>query len=272
MIRELEQLRNLTTQLIKTDDLLDEQAKAWEYAFNAIPDIVFITNIEGKIKFANKSLLDTLGIADMKALENFPCILELMDTDDHDADLGEIYIDIFTGWYDHTRAPILDTTGNKLGSICVLRDITERKIAEDSLKKSEERFRSIAQASKDAIVISDCDAIIVYWNKAAEDIFGYTKEEILGKPLTMIMPEKYRESHIKKFEERKSKLKLNRTKDNQYIGKIVKLEGLRKDGTEFNIDLVVSSWKTSEGMFFSGIIRDTSLEVLDLKTVLNKKN
>lgn len=270
MIDELKQLRDLTTKLIKTDDLLEEQAKSWEYAFNAIPDIVFITNLQGKIKFANKSLLDTLGIAHMKALENFPCILELMDTEDDNAALGEIYIDIFTGWYDHTRAPILDSLGNKLGSICVLKDITERKEAEKLLKKSEERFRSIAQASKDAIVISDCDAIIVYWNKAAEEIFGYTKEEILGKSLITIIPEKYKERHLKKFEERKNSVRGKNIKDSNYIGKLVKLEGLRKDGTVFCIDLVVSSWRTSEGIFFSGIVRDNSVEVFDITKEINK--
>lgn len=269
MINELKQLRNLTNELIKNDDLLEEQARSWEYAFNAIPDIVFITNLEGKIKFANKALLVTLGIERIEELENFPCILELMDTDSN-ADLGELYIDILGGWYEHTKAPILDSTGNKLGFICVLRNVTERKNAEQSLKKSEERFRSIAAASKDAIVISDCDAIIVYWNKAAAKMFGYTKEEVLGKPLTIIIPEKYRERHLKSFEARKEKVKGKSIKESNYIGRIVKLEGLRKNGTVFCVDLVVSSWRTSEGIFFSGILRDNSLEVFDLKEEINK--
>lgn len=269
MIDELKQLRDLTNKLIKTDDLLEDQAKSWEYAFDAIPDIVFITNLEGKIKFANKALLNALGITHMKALENFPCILELMDTDE-DTNLGEIYIDIFIGWYDHTRTPILDSTGNKLGSICVLRNVTKRRKAEQLLKKSEERFRSIATASKDAIIIADCDATIVYWNRTAEDMFGYTKEEVLGKSLTIIIPEKYRERHLKKFEERKEKVRGKDIKESNYIGRLVKLEGLRKNGTVFCVDLVVSSWRTSEGIFFSGILRDNSLEVFDLKKEIEK--
>lgn len=72
--------------------------------------------------------------------------------------------------------------------------------AQNSLIDSETRFRSVAESANDAIISADKAGNITYWNKCAETVFGYLKEEALGQPLTILMPEKYRETHLKGIE------------------------------------------------------------------------
>lgn len=118
------------------------------------------------------------------------------------------------------------------------------------LKNSEERFRSVAQSATDAIVCSDGCGNITFWNKAAELIFGYPADEALGKPLTFIMPERFRAIH---------QAGLNRavlTGNSNSIGKTFEVVGLRKDNSEFPLELSLATWSTEEGTFFTGIIRD----------------
>lgn len=121
-----------------------------------------------------------------------------------------------------------------------------------SLKDSEERFRSVAQSAVDAIVSIDTSDHIVFWNQGAEKIFGYSESEVLGKSVTIIIPDQYKEGHSKGI-----KNYLN-TGGPALIGRTVELEGLKKTGETFPIELSLSTWKTRDGRFFSGIIRDIS--------------
>lgn len=122
--------------------------------------------------------------------------------------------------------------------------------SQSALRVSEERFRSVAQSANDAIISADGSDKIMSWNKGAQTIFGYAEEEALGKSLTILIPERYREAHQKGVE------RVVSTGESRVIGKTVELHGLRKDGSEFPLELSLSSWKTKEGIFFTGIIRD----------------
>ena len=126
----------------------------------------------------------------------------------------------------------------------------ERKQIEGALGESEERFRSVAESAKDGIILADGTARILSWNQAAQTIFGYSEEEVLGKPLTMLMPERYRQRHTKGLE------RYAQTGEASVIGQTVELDGLRKDGSEFPLELSLSTWKTAAGEFYCGIVRD----------------
>lgn len=67
--------------------------------------------------------------------------------------------------------------------------------AEQSLTESEHRFQSLVESATDGIVVANGRGIVVSWNRAATRIFGYSTEEMIGQPLTIIMPERYREAH-----------------------------------------------------------------------------
>jgi PAS domain S-box-containing protein len=88
------------------------------------------------------------------------------------------------------------------------------------------------------------------WNKGATVIFGYEEYEVLGKPLTLLMPERYREPH------RQGLKRLKTTGESRVLGTTIELHGLRKDGREFPLDLSLSSWKIADETFYSAIVRD----------------
>ncbi len=118
------------------------------------------------------------------------------------------------------------------------------------LQASEERFRSVAETANDAFISANREGNIIHWNNGAERIFGYDAAEVLGKPLTLIMPQSLHTAH------RQGMQRYLTTGDSHVIGKTVELTGRRKDGNEFPLDLSLASWKTREGTFFTGVIRD----------------
>jgi PAS domain S-box-containing protein len=120
----------------------------------------------------------------------------------------------------------------------------------ESLEHSEERFRSLTQSASDGIISLDSSGRIVYWNRAAEEMFGYAADQMIGKPLAAIVPQRFREAHHTGMNRLVSMGKSN------LIGKMIEVVGLRSDGSECPIELSLSSWKTGEGLFFSGILRD----------------
>lgn len=136
--------------------------------------------------------------------------------------------------------------------VCVMADVTERNRSEGALRESETKFRSVVQSATDGIILAGCDGNIIEWNNGAEHIFGYTEKEVLGKPLTILMPEVYRGAHQTGVE------RIRAGGEPRIIGKTVEMHGLRKDGTEFPIGLSVASWKSDGKNFYSGIIRDIS--------------
>ncbi len=118
------------------------------------------------------------------------------------------------------------------------------------MQHSESRFRSVAQNANDAIITSNKSGCIIFWNKYAEVLFDYSAEEAVGKPLTILMPERYKKDHSAGFN------RFIEKNEARIIGKVVELIGVKKDGTEFPIELTISDWVTEEGKFVTGIIRD----------------
>ena len=122
--------------------------------------------------------------------------------------------------------------------------------AEEALRESEERYRAVAYSAPDAIVSADGSGNIISWNRSAQDIFGYTEQEIIGERLTLLMPEQFRDSHRRGLD------RISSTGESNVIGKTVELQGLRKDGSQFPLELSLASWQTEKETFYTGIIRD----------------
>ncbi len=90
------------------------------------------------------------------------------------------------------------------------------------LKNTEYLLRAVMQTSSDAIILSDSDGNILSWNNGAQQIFGYEEKEILGKPLTILIPEKFRAAHLKGIE------RVTKMGQTRIIGKTAELEGISK--------------------------------------------
>ncbi|HSJ39130.1 MAG TPA: EAL domain-containing protein [Planococcus sp. (in: firmicutes)] len=116
--------------------------------------------------------------------------------------------------------------------------------------ESERKFRSVIESANDAIIVTDFDGSIIQWNRGAQTTFGHSKEEILGENLYAILPEHSRKAHQDGWEH------YLQTRTPDVIGKTIELAGLRKDGSEFPIEMSLGTWETEQGSFYSSIIRD----------------
>jgi PAS domain S-box-containing protein len=133
----------------------------------------------------------------------------------------------------------------------IIRDITERLCAEMALRDSEDKFHSITASAQDAIIMINNEGKICYWNAAAEKIFGYPAQETLGLVLhDLLTPERYLDEFRKGFSYFKE------TGEGPIVGKTLELAGLRKDCTEFPIELSLSAIKRDGLWYAIGIIRD----------------
>lgn len=155
-------------------------------------------------------------------------------------------------WANVVITALHDEKGALRGFAKLTRDASERKRVEDALRASEEKFRSVVATANDAIVIADHSGRITDFNRAAEQMFLYSANEVIGQPLTILMPERLRDTHRNGFE------RFQRTGETHVIGKTVELIGRKRDGGELSVELSLSTWKTGEGTFFTGILKDIS--------------
>ncbi|BDA77156.1 hypothetical protein LPTSP3_g00860 [Leptospira kobayashii] len=130
------------------------------------------------------------------------------------------------------------------------RDITERKRLEAAFLESESRFLSMVQNAADSILIISSEGLIQFFNQAAERIFGYTQEEVLGKNIEIIIPSG--------SEGKDSLYNYMERSPSSSIGIGSELVAVRKSGEKFPCELSIGEFKTKHGHMFTGIIRDIS--------------
>ena len=135
-------------------------------------------------------------------------------------------------------------------AIVVTRDVTDRWQAERAVRESEEQFRNLMQSATDAIILAGSDGNMIACNLAARDMFGRTSEEVIGQPLTLLIPDRYRRAHEAGIKRAGSGV------PEGLVGRTTELHGAKKDGAEFPLELSLASWQTERGRLYCGIIRD----------------
>jgi len=133
-------------------------------------------------------------------------------------------------WVELTASPIKNVDGS-LSIVEIVRDTTEVKTLETELKQAEERYRSLLENANDAIVSTRIGGKITFLNKKAEEVFGYIQDEIIGKSILDLMPERLRETHEENIQ-RRMEIKSSKTTRLLFEG-----IGLRKDGTELPVEV-----------------------------------
>ena len=128
----------------------------------------------------------------------------------------------------------------------------ERRLSTSQAKfaMSDRLYRTIVHSANDAIFTADANGRILSWNQAAETIFGFSKQDVLHQPLTMIMPESSRQAHSDGVD------RFHRTGEKRVIDQTVELVGLHKDGSTIPIELSLSAVGDAKELYFTGIMRD----------------
>ena len=171
---------------------------------------------------------------------------------------------------DVSLSPFIAREGMKV--ITGVRDISERKQLELELRSHSARLLAVAETANDAIITADGAGVITFFNRAAENMFGYTAQEAVGQNLTILMPPEYHERHTRGMRE------FIRTQKGTIIGSTVELTGQRKDGSRFIVDVSLANFSIDQETHFASIMRDVTSrkaaerEVLDLNHALKLRN
>ena len=230
----------------------------------AIPDLLFEVGLDGRIYDYHSPRSDLLAVPANVFLgkcfsEVLPpdvvetCISAIGEASDKGWSVGKQYaLALPQGkrWFELSVALKSGTEDQAQRFILLARDITERKQAEDELRESEALFRAVSESAHDAIVTADSGSMIIKWNNGAERIFGYTADEVIGRPLTILMPERFRDLHLKGI------ARVSAGGESRVMGKPVELLGMRKDGSVFPLELSLARWQVPQGNFFTGVLRD----------------
>ncbi|HEX8960770.1 MAG TPA: PAS domain S-box protein [Geobacteraceae bacterium] len=194
--REAEK-RELEEKLLQAQKM--KAKEEWERTFDTVPDLIAILDAEYRIVRINKAMADRLEVA-KEGAAGTP-LFDLLHGPDMPPDysrlfdllargatfFGEIYEERLQSFFLVTVSPLLTSTGAVSGSVCVARDITKRKQAEDLLQKAEERFRLIAETIVEVIWMTDVDATkVLYTSPAYEQVWGRSLESLYENPRSLI--------------------------------------------------------------------------------------
>ena len=251
------------------DEVHCQQRNAEYRAFlDTIPCYVLENDPSGRITFCNRAYLAMLGYAEGELIgkstwDLLPSAADKTDFKNHLFQLTEKQpaptpfvtknktkdgniIDIEVRW-DYVR----DSSGRLLGFISFVNDITSQRLAQEERLLFDEQYRTITATAKDAIIMMDDDGRIVFWNPAAEKIFGYSQEEALGEVLHLFLtPSQYHEFY------RKGISQFRECGTGPAVGKTIELMATRKDGCEFPIELSLSAIRNGKKWHAIGIVRD----------------
>jgi PAS domain S-box-containing protein len=141
--------------------------------------------------------------------------------------------------------PLRDTLGRVRGAASAFNDVTE-------IRAAEQRFRDLTESAPDGIIVVDKRWRIVLFNRAAEQLFGYRREEVYGKDIVFLIPPRLTARHIAARED------YFQTGRAPVLERPLNVRGLRKDGTEVPVEVNISGSASAGGQFFIAHVRDTT--------------
>jgi PAS domain S-box-containing protein len=147
------------------------------------------------------------------------------------------------------ESKIIELAGRK-AAIGVVQDITERALAAQALRESEEKYRLLWETTSDAVILMGEDMEILYANPSVKDVFGYEPQEVEGRPIALLQPERLREAHARGMR------RYLRTGVKRLEWRSTEIVGLHKDGHEFPVEIAFSHMNIGHKSIFAGFMRD----------------
>ena len=247
--------------LRKAEEAVREQAEFFQLISEKVTDLVAVLDLEGRRLYTSPSYHTIFGSESLRGTDAFADIhpedrerIRQLFRDTvktgagHPAEFRFLLKNGTIRYIESQGGVIRDKEGAIWAVVVVSKDVTKRKLAEKALGEAQDRFRSIMQAANDAIVLADGAGNIVTWNAAAKRMFGYAEDEICGNPFKLLLAERYREGYHPAFGPT--------SEASRFIAVAIELYGRRKDGSEFPLEMSVSTWKTGHEAFYSVIFRD----------------
>ena len=198
-----------------------------------------------------KKLLDVIEIAETHPGENESRFETLeskgyyQEEQIHRTKHGEVWVDV--------SFQAIEDGQKRYGWVVLATAITQRKLAEQALRWSEEKYRELISTSLDGIISTDPQNRVIIWNQGAEKIFSYTEKEMLGQSMMKIIPEREREKVNKRL------ARLNKPGAGKQANTIVEGTGIKKDGSEVPIEISMSSKEFENTSITTAIIRDITV-------------
>ena len=238
--------------------------------FDGINEEIMVVDPDFNIKDANRTFLKRYGLKkadvigqkcyEIKERSNAPCSIEDKSCPLESAGKTGKRVEMIH-YHKHADGKVKEFILNmypfKPGGekieyfIETARDVSDYRDLIRKLQSSEKKFRAILDTATNAILSIDENNKIILFNNAAQRIFGYSREEILGKNLNLLIPAQYGDHYrfVRRFLKKR---------ESDIIGKTISLTALRKDGEEFPIELSLSFLEMDSGITFTAIIRDNS--------------
>ena len=258
--------RQDVTALRSREAQLRDAEERFRLAFDEAPIGVALVALDGRWLRVNRALCQIVGYSAEEMLRlGFQ---DLTHPDDVGADMeairrlraGEIetnqvekryvHADGHEVWIQLNVSLARDDRRRPLYFITQIQDITGRRATEEKVRSSEERFRGLLESAPDAMVIVGAHGRIVLVNRQTEQLFGYDRGELLGHPVEILIPEQFRARHAAHRTGFIGDPKV------RPMGAGLELFGVRRDGTEFPVEISLSPMETDEGRLVSAAIRD----------------
>jgi PAS domain S-box-containing protein len=242
--------------------------EAWQLAFANAPIGCAIVALDGSFLQVNDALCRIVGYsaAELVTLT----FQDITHPDDLDADLALVHAlvagdipnyrmekrylrrDGTDVWSNLTVSLVHDAGGSPAYFISQIEDIDQRRAANEAMRLSEARLRSITDSIQDAIISADLSGTITTWNRAAAAMFGYSAEEAVGQNLSLLVPEPQRAAELAALR------RLAAGGKPRLIGHPARLTAVRSDGAEFLVELTITLAEDGELRGYTAVVRDVA--------------
>lgn len=234
-----------------------------------VPDQIWVKDVQGNYLSCNQAFCESIGKTEAELVGHHVDDIVPDDQAQRIAELDRTIVD--TGvpihwveertvngkpaFYSTSKLPIRDSEGKITGILGISRDITEHKVMEETLRQSEQEFRAVVESSPNGILMVDESGKITLINREVERAFGYSRRELVGRPVEVLIPQEQRSAHVlqrDEFGQNPRSRAMDHAKD---------ISGVRKDGSIFPVQVGLTPVKSGSGAFVLATIQDLSDQV-----------